>query len=734
MRTRGVRPRTGDASKPTDRRTGDINIMSQANPKILIADDDPLARLFVKNALEPAGMVVVEATGGKDALAKFEAIGPDLVILDIMMPDMDGYLTCSRIRSLPRGKRIPILVLTGLDDAQSIGQAYQHGATDFITKPVNATILCHHVRYMLRTNNVLHALIRSESRLELAQRIARIGNWDWNPRTNRFTMSNELCRLVGVRPQDFAGTFEAFLALVHEDDRPTVTGALQKLVGQHTPCDIDHRIVLPNGTDFVIHLQAEGVREEETDEITVIGTAQDITERKQAERAIHQLAYYDSLTGLANRVLFKDRLSNALSYAARHHQHLATLFIDLDRFKIINDTLGHTVGDLLLTHVAERLSDSVRQSDSVSRHADHEPTHALARLGGDEFTILLTALPQPEDAGRVARRILESLAHPFSIDGHEIFISASIGISIFPSDGSTVEALLKNADTAMYHAKEQGRNNCQYYSSGLNAAAAERLDLENELRRALEREEFVVFYQPKLNIHSRRILGAEALVRWKHPKRGLVPPGVFLNAAIDTGLIRSMDEWVLREACRQVRVWEKAGLPAITISANVSNSLFHGRTLPATVADALRDSGLNPAQLELELTESIAMRDVEASVTMLEGLRTMGVRLSIDDFGTGYSSLSYLQRFPLSRLKIDQSFVRDLLTNENNVKITRAIIAMAHSLNLSVLAEGVETEGQLARLREEGCDEVQGYLFSRPVCAEEFEKLLKGDADARTAA
>ncbi len=708
--------------------------MSQANPKILIADDDPLARLFVKNALEPAGMVVLEATGGKDALAKFEAIGPDLVILDIMMPDMDGYLTCSRIRSLPRGKRIPILVLTGLDDAQSIGQAYQHGATDFITKPVNATILCHHVRYMLRTNNVLHALIRSESRLELAQRIARIGNWDWNPKTNRFTMSNELCRLVGVRPQDFAGTFEAFLALVHADDRPIVTGALQKLVGQHTPCDIDHRIVLPNGTDFIIHLQAEGVREEETDDITVIGTAQDITERKQAERAIHQLAYYDSLTGLANRVLFKDRLSNALSYAERHHQHLATLFIDLDRFKIINDTLGHTVGDLLLTHVAERLSDSVRQSDSVSRHADHEPMHALARLGGDEFTILLTALPQPEDAGRVARRILDSLAHPFSIEGHEIFISASIGISIFPSDGSTVEALLKNADTAMYHAKEQGRNNCQFYSSGLNAAAAERLDLENELRRALERKEFVVFYQPKLNIHSRRILGAEALVRWRHPKRGLVPPGVFLNAAIDTGLIRSMDEWVLHEACRQVKAWEKAGLPAITISANVSNSLFHGRTLPTTVADALRDSGLNPAQLELELTESIAMRDVEASVTMLEGLRTMGVRLSIDDFGTGYSSLSYLQRFPLSRLKIDQSFVRDLLTNENNVKITRAIIAMAHSLNLSVLAEGVETEGQLAKLREEGCDEVQGYLFSRPVCAEDFEKLLKGDADARTAA
>ena len=708
--------------------------MTHARPVILVIDDDPVARLFVRSALEPAGMVVSEAAGGREALATFETLSPDLLVLDLMMPEMDGYVTCSRIRSLPGGKRIPILILTGLDDAHSIAQAYEHGATDFINKPVNATILCHHIRYMLRTSNVLHALLRSESRLELAQRIAHIGNWDWNPRTNRFAMSNELCRLVGIRPSDFAGTFEAFLRLVHPDDRVRVNGALEKLISQRTPCDIDHRIVLPNGTDFTIHLQAEGVREEGTEELTVIGTAQDITERKQAERAIHRLAYYDSLTGLANRVLFKDRLSNALAYAERHHLHLATLFIDLDRFKVINDTLGHTVGDLLLTHVAERVSECVRQSDSVGRPADHEPSHALARLGGDEFTILLTTLPQPEDAGRVGRRILDSLAHPFRIDGHEIFISASIGISIYPSDGTTVEALLKNADTAMYHAKEQGRNNCQFYSSGLNAAAAERLDLEGDLRRALEREEFVVFYQPKLNIHSRRILGAEALVRWKHPKRGLVPPGVFLNAAIDTGLIRPMDEWVLREACRQVKAWERTGLPAITVSTNVSNSLFHGRTLPGTVADALRDSGLNAWQLELELTESIAMRDVEASVTMLEGLRTMGVRLSIDDFGTGYSSLSYLQRFPLCRLKIDQSFVRDLLTNENNAKITKAIIAMAHSLNLSVLAEGVETEAQLARLREEGCDEVQGYLFSRPVCAEEFETLLRIDADARTAA
>ena len=306
----------------------------------------------------------------------------------------------------------------------------------------------------------------------------------------------------------------------------------------------------------------------------MIGTAQDITERKQAEHAIHRLAYYDSLTGLANRVLFKDRLSTALSHAERYRTHLAIVFIDLDRFKLINDTLGHTVGDLLLKHMAERLSDSVRQSDSISRSSEPEPSQALARFGGDEFTILLTDLPHPEDAARVSRRILESLARPFLIDQHEIFISASLGISIYPSDGETAEALLKNADTAMYHAKEQGRSNCQFYSTGLNAAAAERLDVENDLRKAVERREFLIYYQAKVDVRSRRITGAEALIRWKHPRRGILSPPVFLPAAIDTGLIRPMDEWVLREACLQSRRWQAAGLAPITVSVNVSNSLF----------------------------------------------------------------------------------------------------------------------------------------------------------------
>ena len=708
--------------------------MQSACPVVLVIDDNPAMRTVIRVTLETAGMTVFGTDVGPAAVALFEQHAPDLVLLDIVMPDMKGLETCSRIRSLPRGNRVPVLIMTEHGDADPIAIAYEHGATAFITKPINPMILLHHARYMLRARNVLEALIESEARLELAQRIARIGNWDWEPRTNRFTMSNELCRLVGVRPQDFGGTIEDFLALVHPDDRASVKQALSDIPNHHRPCDMDHRVVLRNGVDFTVHLQGEGVRDEQTHEFMVIGTAQNITERKQAERAIHRLAYYDSLTGLANRVLFNDRVSTALSHAKRYRTHLAILFIDLDRFKLINDTLGHTVGDLLLKHMAERLSDSVRQSDSISRNGEPEPSQALARLGGDEFTILLTDLVHPEDAARVSRRIVESFARPFLIDTHEIFISASVGISIYPSDGETAEVLLKNADTAMYHAKEQGRSNCQFYSTGLNAEASERLDVENDLRKAIERREFLIYYQAKVDVRSRRITGAEALIRWKHPRRGILAPAHFLPAAIDTGLIRPIDEWVLREACLQSKRWQAAGLAPITVSVNVSNSLYHGSTLVPTASKALSESGLASQYLELEVTESIAMRDMDTSITMLEDLKRMGIRLSVDDFGTGYSSLSDLQRLPLSRLKIDQSFVRNLVTDEHNEKIIRAIIALAHSFTLPVLAEGVETEEQFRKLEEEGCDEVQGYLFSRPTNAEEFERFLRRDADSRRVA
>jgi diguanylate cyclase (GGDEF)-like protein/PAS domain S-box-containing protein len=693
-------------------------------PLALVVDDEMVVRILVREALEQSGHEVCEAENGAQALERFIEHRPDIVLMDIMMPGMDGFTACSQLRGLVGGSRVPILIMTGLDDAESIAHAYEQGATDFITKPLNPMILSHRVRYMLRGSHTLDALIKSEARLGLAQRIAKIGNWEWRPDTDQFTASAELCRLMGIRSQDFAGTFDAFIQLVHAEDRNRVDEALKRILSERVPCDIDHRLVLPNGADFTVNLQAEAVFDQQLKALSVVGTAQDISERKQSEQEIHRLAYFDSLTGLPNRVLFKDRLTQALLHARRYRTTLAMLFLDLDRFKVINDTLGHNVGDLLLKQVADRLAESVRHSDSVSRSVEKEENYSFARLGGDEFTVLLTNLREVQDAGKVARRIVEAMAKPFSIEGNEIFVTVSVGIAIFPVDGDSVDALLKNADSAMYHAKEEGRNNFQFYSNTLNAAANERLILEGELRHAVDRKEFVVFYQPQIDLRTGGIIGAEALVRWQHPQRRLLPPAEFLPAAMDTGLIRAIDEWVLRTACRHNQTWQQRGKMPVHISVNISNSLFHSNTLLSVVEEALSQTGLTPACLELELTESIVMRNVDASIAMLTTLKAMGVQLSIDDFGTGYSSLSYLQRLPLNTVKIDQSFIQEILTQAQPAPIVRAIIAMAHSLNLLVLAEGVEQEAQRTILLDEGCDYAQGYLFGRPMPADAFASLL----------
>ncbi|MCX5721177.1 MAG: EAL domain-containing protein [Nitrospirae bacterium] len=693
-------------------------------PLALVVDDDGFVRMVVREALELTGLEVCEAVSGEQALELFAASSPDIVVLDVMMPGLDGFATCAKLRGSAGGSRVPILIMTGLDDVESISRAYEQGATDFIAKPLNPMVLSHRVRYMLRGSQTVDALLRSDARLGLAQRIAKIGNWEWRPDTNQFTASAELCRLMGIRLQDFAGTFDAFLHLVHEEDRERVEEALKGIVTRRAPCKIDHRLVLPSGMDLTVNLQAEAVFDDQKKTFSIVGTAQDITDRKQSEEEIHRLAYFDSLTGLPNRVLFKDRIAQALSHARRYHTTMALFFLDLDRFKAINDTLGHNVGDLLLKSAADRLAECVRHSDSVSRVVDREEGHSLARLGGDEFTVLLTNLCNVHDAEKVAHRIMAGLEQPFVIEEHEIFVTASVGIAIFPVDGDTVDALLKSADSAMYHAKGKGRNNFQFYSNSLNVAANERVILEGALRHAIEQEEFVVHYQPQIDLRTGAIIGAEALVRWQHPQRGLLLPAEFLPAAMDAGLMRMIDEWVLRTACRQNQAWQERGLMPVRMAVNVSHSLFHGSSLLSVVEEALRQTGLTPACLDLELTESVAMRNIEASIAILSGLKAMGVQLSIDDFGTGYSSLSYLQRLPINLVKIDQSFIQEILTLPSPAPIVRGIIAMAHSLNLYVLAEGVEQETQRKLLLTHGCDQAQGYLFGSPMQAEAFASLL----------
>ncbi len=444
---------------------------------------------------------------------------------------------------------------------------------------------------------------------------------------------------------------------------------------------------------------------------------QEISGRKFYQQRLEFQANYDTLTHLPNRNLLSDRLAHAIARAGRNEFTFAVLFLDLDRFKTVNDGLGHPIGDHLLRAVATRLKSCVRDEDTV------------ARLGGDEFVIVLEYLPRPELAGTVAGHVLKALQPAFKVEGYEFFVTASVGISLFPKDGEDVESLLKNADTAMYHAKERGRANYQFYAEDMNARSVERLVLENNLRYALERDELEIYYQPQADLKSRKLIGLEALLRWNHPQLGMVSPADFIPLAEETGLIVPMGEWVLRTVCVQLKDWLNQGLPHISISVNLSPRQFIQANLPELIAGILNETDLNPTHLELEITEGLLMQDVESAIETLRILKQMQLQLSIDDFGTGYSSLSYLKRFPLDRLKIDKSFVQDITTDPDDAAIALAVISMAHSLRLKVIAEGVETEGQLDFLRRQDCDEIQGYYLSRPLPAAEITTWLRAHAE-----
>ena len=438
----------------------------------------------------------------------------------------------------------------------------------------------------------------------------------------------------------------------------------------------------------------------------------DLEERKRVEQSIRHIAHHDALTGLPNRSLFRDRLTHAMAQADRYHQKLAVMFLDLDRFKAINDTLGHNVGDQLLKIAAERLRSCVRDSDTV------------ARLGGDEFTVIVEDIVEDHDAAAVAQKILDTLSQPFNLYGHEVFISVSVGVTLYPSDDENADNLLRNADSAMYRAKEFGRNNFQFYVAEMNIKARERLRLESSLRRALDRNEFMLYYQPRVSLESGRVIGAEALLRWRHPEMGLVPPSEFIPILDETGMIIPVGDWALREACRQNREWQDRGLPPIRVAVNLSVRQFIQKDLADTIVRALEAANLSAEHLEVEITEDLFLEHNQTNIITLARLKNMGIHISIDDFGTGYSSLSYLKRLPIDTLKIDQSFVRDI-GDPDNKAIASAIIAMASSLRLNVLAEGVETDEQLAFLRAQGCNEIQGFSFSHPLPADEFAQLLR---------
>ena len=691
-------------------------------PCILVVDDDQATCFLTTEALKREGHDVVVGANGDDAVRLFKQKNPDLILLDVEMPVKNGFDALQEIRQLDEGADVPIIMITGLDDTISVDKAYEIGATDFITKPINWSILGHRIRYILRANHTFRNLKHSESSLANAQRIAKIGNWEWDIQTDELYWSPEIYQIFGLPSEVDSSTAKAFMRIIKREDTMHLKMALERAKkGDHT-FSYERKIMCFDEQERTFIMRGELTTDNDNEALHISGTVQDITERREAEDRILHLAYYDALTGLPNRQLFQESLTKTLQAENHDNKLAALLFIDLDRFKQINDSLGHSFGDELIKIVATRIHSYLRKSDLLSRNHTNADCD-IARIGGDEFIALLTHLENKNDAKTIADRLIEKISEPINIDGKEIVITASIGIAFSPDDGDDFIDLLKNADTAVNATKEQGRNGSLLYTSAMSKQSEQKLTLENELRKAIKNNELVVHFQPQIDTATEKVIGAEALVRWVHPEKGFIPPDAFIGLAEETGLILPLGKWVLNEACHQAKKWQQSGLENIRISVNVSSKQFLCDGFLDDVKEALITSKLEPQLLDLELTEGALMGNGADIISRLKAIKALGVTLSLDDFGTGFSSLSYLTRYPLDTLKIDRSFIMNIGLSDDEA-IIKTIIGMAHSLHLNIISEGVETENQLAFLRQYDTRVIQGYLYSKPLIAEELTRFI----------
>ncbi len=701
------------------------------HPRVLLVDDDELSLMLTAIALRERGFDIVEVTSGEAALAALEDTAPDLVVLDALMPGMDGFETCMALRALPGYAHIPVLMLTGLDDDASITRAYRAGATDFFVKSTQWSLLGGRLRYMLRASRTRIELERSKFKLARAQDLARMGSFDWRPGEGlgQISLSSEALRVFGKMPGDSVSV-RAMLRMIGAGQRRGLLRMLSEVVAHNAVLATDVSMILVDGRARVVHVEAEA-EFEHGNGIGYTGVFQDVTDRRVAEDRIRHLANFDALTGLPNRRQLIWRTERALEHARRLGHNAALLLIDLDRFKNVNDTLGHAAGDELLMEVARRLRGCVRHSEQVLEHAleaagtrSHRTLEAVGRLGGDEFVALLPEVTDDADSERVADRILEAMREPIHVAGQECFVTASVGIAMFPRDGLNLADLMRNSDVAMYSAKTAGRNSSAVYSPQLAGRGREKIELESHLHKAIERDELVLHYQPKVDVRAAKMVGAEALMRWQ---RGgvLVPPGDFIPLAEETGLIVPLSEWAVRQAARQVKAWQLSFGFADAIAVNLPSRLFERSDLVEKIHESVTTYGVPHRSILLEITENNLMKDLHNVSLSLHRLNEIGVEISIDDFGTGYSSLAYLTTLPISELKIDRSFVRDLGITPQSSAVVSAIIALARSLGLRVIAEGVENLRQMDVLHRLGCGVMQGFLFAKALPPDELEAWLQ---------
>ena len=699
-------------------------------PRVLLVDDDEVNLLLTAAALRERGFEVTEAASGSEALGLLSTRAPDVVVLDALMPELDGFETCSLLRATPGFESLPVLMLTGLDDEASINRAYQAGATDFFVKSPQWSLLDGRLRYLLRSSRTRIELERSKAKLARAQDLARMGSFEWwRDGPSSFAISAEGLRVFGRGPQDRLD-FIGVMRMVPADDRHVFLRLLRDVVAHTSVLVTDLPLTLPDGRQRVVHIEAEPEFNEQGAVSGYTGILQDVTDRRQAEDRIRQLAHFDALTGLPNRRQLIYRVERAIESARRGGHEVGLLLIDLDRFKVINDTLGHAAGDELLVEVGRRLRACVRHSDQILEgvldglgNRSHRGLEAVGRLGGDEFVALLPEVTDERDAERVAQRVLDALREPIFVGGQECFVTASVGIALYPRDGQTMADLLRNSDVAMYAVKSQGRNASAVYSPQLAGHGKQKLELESALHKALERNEIVLHYQPKIDVRAARMVGAEALMRWQ---RGnvLVAPADFIPLAEETGLIVPLSEWALKEAARQAKLWSLQFGFSDSIAVNLPSRLFERTDLVEHIHQCVSAYGVPHRSIQLEITENNLMKDLQNVIPSLHRLNEVGVEISIDDFGTGYSSLAYLTTLPISEVKIDRTFVRDLGITPQSSAVVTAIIALARALGLRVIAEGVETLRQMEVLHRLGCSLMQGFLFSKPLPADELERWI----------
>ena len=714
------------------------NQLASESLRILVVDDEARLRRSLRLLLSHPGREVEECASGTEALAALDRTAYDLVLLDLRLPDMTGLQVMDGLLSRPSS---PTIVVVSADDVidSAIG-ALRRGAYDFVRKPYQPEELLRTVENALQRKSLERTNALMSERLEQSERLHRY-LVDHSPDliytvndTGLFTYVNPTVDpMLGYPSGELLG--QPYHCVVHDDDLDLARFVFcERRTGERASRNVELRLKkrpVPGDADadaptpevLTIALSATGVYTDQKDStggarfLGSYGVARDITERKHAEERISFQAYHDLLTQLPNRALFKDRLSVALSQAQRSGRRVAVLFIDLDRFKLVNDSLGHAAGDELLKVVATRLQACVRRSDT------------LARLGGDEFTILLPDLTDAEDAALIAQKVIDELRRPLVVGGQEIRPTASIGIGLYPDDGTEAESLVKHADIAMYHVKARGKDGYAFFSPDMNAVFHHKLALETELRRALELDELELMYQPQISVRRRRIVGVEALVRWRHPQRGLLLPDTFIPLAEETGLITRISDWVLDQSCQQLAQWRREGFDALRVGVNLSPRDFDRADVVDRVCAALERHQVPPQGLDVEITENLLMRDTELVVDAVKRLRESGVRVSIDDFGTRYASFGYLQRFSVTSLKLDQAFVRDVSEAHPYSPIIVAIVGIARGFDLHLVAEGVETPLQRDVLLALGCDEMQGYLFGKPMEASRIDALLAGTAD-----